>query len=65
MNDKPETAARPDAGSAAKPSEKSEDGSSPSTLTGSAAAEPSHAGPSLFDRVLGLCRPRNPTRLRV
>ncbi|TIR42185.1 MAG: magnesium/cobalt efflux protein, partial [Mesorhizobium sp.] len=38
MNDKPETAARPDAGSAAKPSEKSEEGSSPSIPTGSVAA---------------------------
>ncbi|TGV53138.1 magnesium/cobalt efflux protein, partial [Mesorhizobium sp. M2D.F.Ca.ET.160.01.1.1] len=59
MNDKPETAARPDAGSATKPSEKSEEGSSPSILTGSVAVEPSHAGPSLFDRVLGLFRHRN------
>ncbi|TIS01615.1 MAG: CBS domain-containing protein, partial [Mesorhizobium sp.] len=64
MNDKPETAARPDAGSAAKPSEKSEEGSSPSIPTGSVAAEPPHAGPSLFDRVLGLFRHRNGTNLR-
>jgi len=62
MNDKPETAARPDAGSAAKPSEKTEEGSSPSTTTGSIASEP--AGPSLFDRVLGLFRQRNGTSLR-
>ncbi|TIV33515.1 MAG: magnesium/cobalt efflux protein, partial [Mesorhizobium sp.] len=64
MNDTPETAARPDAGSAAKPSEKTEEGSSPSIPTGSAAAEPTHAGPSLFDRVLGLFRHRNGTSLR-
>ncbi|RVC59818.1 HlyC/CorC family transporter [Mesorhizobium sp. M4B.F.Ca.ET.088.02.2.1] len=64
MNDKPETAARPDAGSAAKPSEKTEEGSSPSTTTGSIASEPSPAGPSLFDRVLGLFRQRNGTSLR-
>ncbi|CDX22931.1 putative protein involved in divalent ion export [Mesorhizobium sp. ORS 3324] len=64
MNDKPEPAARPDAGGAVKPSEKSEEGSSPSIPTGSAAAEPSHAGPSLFDRVLGLFRHRNGTNLR-
>jgi CBS domain containing-hemolysin-like protein len=64
MNDKPETAARPDAGSAAKPSEKTEEGSSPSTTTGSVATEPTPAGPSLFDRVLGLFRQRNGTSLR-
>lgn len=64
MNDTPETAARPDAGSAAKPSEKTEEGSSPSIPAGSAAAEPTHAGPSLFDRVLGLFRHRNGTSLR-
>ncbi|TGQ44548.1 MULTISPECIES: hemolysin family protein [unclassified Mesorhizobium] len=64
MNDKPETAARPDAGSATKPSEKTEEGSSPSTTTGSIASEPSPAGPSLFDRVLGLFRQRNGTSLR-
>jgi CBS domain containing-hemolysin-like protein len=64
MNDKPETAARPDAGSATKPSEKTEEGSSPSTVTGSIASEPSPAGPSLFDRVLGLFRQRNGTSLR-
>ncbi|CDX36754.1 putative protein involved in divalent ion export [Mesorhizobium plurifarium] len=64
MNDTPETAARPDAGSAAKPSEKTEEGSSPSIPTGSAAAEATHAGPSLFDRVLGLFRHRNGTSLR-
>ncbi|MER9330467.1 hemolysin family protein [Mesorhizobium sp. M0488] len=64
MNDKPETAARPDAGSAAKASDTSEEGSSPSTVTGSVASEPSPAGPSLFDRVLGLFRQRNGTSLR-
>ncbi|TPK67722.1 HlyC/CorC family transporter [Mesorhizobium sp. B2-4-19] len=70
MNDKPETAARPDAGSAPKASDTSEEGSSPSTVTsgaasaGSAASEPSLAGPSLFDRVLGLFRQRNGTSLR-
>jgi len=64
MNDKPETAARPDAGSAAKPSEKTEEGSSPSTTTGSIASEPTPARPSLFDRVLGLFRQRNGTSLR-
>ena len=70
MNDKPETAARPDAGSAPKVSDTSEEGSSPSTVTtgvantGGAASEPSPAGPSLFDRVLGLFRQRNGTSLR-
>jgi CBS domain containing-hemolysin-like protein len=64
MNDKPETAARPDAGSATKPSEKTEEGSGPSTNSGSVASEPSPAGPSLFDRVLGLFRQRNGTSLR-
>lgn len=64
MNDKPETAARPDAGSAIKASDTSEEGSSPSTVTGSAAIESSPAGPSLFDRVLGLFRQRNGTSLR-
>ncbi|RWM89399.1 MAG: HlyC/CorC family transporter [Mesorhizobium sp.] len=64
MNDKPETAARPDAGSATKPSEQTEEDSSPSTTTGSFASEPSPAGPSLFDRVLGLFRQRNGTSLR-
>lgn len=70
MNDTPETAARPDAGSPAKSSEKTEEGSSPSIPTGSAAAEPQHAGPSpvagpsLVDRVLGLFRHRNGTSLR-
>ena len=69
MNDKPETAARPEAGSATKPSDTTEEGSSPSTITGSPApgsiaSEPSAAGPSLFDRVLGLFRQRNGTSLR-
>ncbi|QPC89134.1 hemolysin family protein [Mesorhizobium sp. INR15] len=70
MNDKPETAARPDAGSTTKASDTSEEGSSPSTVTpgvantGSAAIEPSPAGPSLFDRVVGLFRQRNGTSLR-
>ncbi|CAN7176903.1 hemolysin family protein [Mesorhizobium amorphae] len=64
MNDEPETAARSDAGSATKPSETTEEGSSPSTTTGSIASEPSPAGPSLFDRVLGLFRQRNGTSLR-
>ncbi|MGX9180402.1 hemolysin family protein [Mesorhizobium sp. BHbdii] len=64
MNDKPETAARPDAGSATKPSEQMEESSSPSTTTGSFASEPSPAGPSLFDRVLGLFRQRNGASLR-
>ncbi|PAP92580.1 hemolysin family protein [Mesorhizobium wenxiniae] len=64
MNDKPETAARPDAGSATKPSEQTEESSSPSTTTGSFASEPSPAGPSLFDRVLGLFRQRNGASLR-
>jgi CBS domain containing-hemolysin-like protein len=68
MNDKPETAARPEAGSATNPSQ-TEEGSSPSTITGSPASgsiasEPSPAGPSLFDRVLGLFRQRNGTTLR-
>ncbi|CAH2397875.1 hemolysin family protein [Mesorhizobium ventifaucium] len=64
MNDKPETAARPDAGSATTPSEQTEEDSSPSTTTGSFASESSPAGPSLFDRVLGLFRQRNGTSLR-
>ncbi|RWO91679.1 hemolysin family protein [Mesorhizobium sp.] len=64
MNDKPETAAHPDAGSATKPSEQTEEDSSPSTTTGSFASEPSPAGPSLFDRVLGLFRQRNGASLR-
>ncbi|TPI31078.1 HlyC/CorC family transporter [Mesorhizobium sp. B3-2-1] len=70
MNDKPETAARPDAGSAIKASDTSEEGSSPSTVTpgvantGSAAVEQLPAGPSLFNRVLGLFRQRNGTSLR-
>ena len=63
MNDKPATAAHPDAGSAIKASDTSEEGSSPSTVTGSA-TEPSPAGPSLFDRMLGLFRQRNGTSLR-
>ncbi|ESX96840.1 hemolysin family protein [Mesorhizobium sp. LNJC403B00] len=69
MNDKPETAARPEAGSATKPSDTAEEGSSPSPssgspASGSIASEPSPAGPSLFDRVLGLFRQRNGTSLR-
>ncbi|TIL49206.1 hemolysin family protein [Mesorhizobium sp.] len=64
MNDKPETAAHSDAGSATKPSEQTDEDSSPSTTTGSFASEPSPAGPSLFDRVLGLFRQRNGTSLR-
>ncbi|MGX5849434.1 hemolysin family protein [Mesorhizobium sp. PL10] len=69
MNDKPETAARPEAGSAPKPSDTKEEGSSPSTssgspASGSTASEPTPAGPSLFDRVLGLFRQRNGTSLR-
>ncbi len=61
MNDKPETAARQDAGSAL--SEKTEEAPSPSTISGSATSE-RPAGPSLFDRVLGLFRQRNGTSLR-
>ncbi|MGX9142181.1 hemolysin family protein [Mesorhizobium sp. 128a] len=69
MNDKPETAARPEAGSAPKPSDTTEEGSGPSTssgspASGSIASEPTPAGPSLFDRVLGLFRQRNGTSLR-
>lgn len=69
MNDKPETAARPEASSATKPSDTTEEGSSPSPssgspASGSIASEPSPAGPSLFDRVLGLFRQRNGTSLR-
>lgn len=61
MNDKPETAARQDAGSAL--SEKTEEAPSPSTISGSVTSE-RPAGPSLFDRVLGLFRQRNGTSLR-
>jgi CBS domain containing-hemolysin-like protein len=64
MNDKPETAARPDAGSATKASDTTEEGSSPSSSSGSVASDSSPAGPSLFDRVLGLFRQRNGTSLR-
>jgi CBS domain containing-hemolysin-like protein len=64
MNDKPETAAGPDVGSVTNASEASEEGSGPSTVTGSAASEASPAGPSLFERVLGLFRQRNGTSLR-
>ncbi|MBN9241295.1 MAG: HlyC/CorC family transporter [Mesorhizobium sp.] len=63
MNDKQE-AAHAEAGGAAKPSEKQEDPSSPSTVTGAAAVETAPAGPSLFDRMLGLFRHRNGTSLR-
>ncbi len=63
MNDK-QGAAHAEAGGAAKPSEKQEEPSSPSTVTGTAAIEPAPAGPSLFDRVLGLFRHRNGTSLR-
>jgi CBS domain containing-hemolysin-like protein len=64
MNDKPETAARPDAGSTTKASDTSEEGSSPSTISGSVASEHSPAGPSLFNRIVGLFRQRNGTSLR-
>ena len=68
MTEKPETAARPDAGSVPKSSEKPEDPSSPSTtaagIHGDNGHAGGHAGPSLIDRVLGLFRQRNGTSLR-
>lgn len=62
MNDKQE-AAHAEAGGAAKPSEKQEEPSSPSTASGTA-LEAASAGPSLFERVVGLFRHRNGTTLR-
>ena len=64
MTEKPETAARSDAGSAPKASGKPEEDPSSSTRSGAAPAEASPAGPSLFERVLGLFRHRNGTSLR-
>ena len=64
MNEKSETAAPTDAGSAVKASAKTEEAPSPSTSAGSVASEPSPAGPSLFERVIGLFRQRNGTSLR-
>jgi CBS domain containing-hemolysin-like protein len=64
MNEKTETAAHPDAGGTPKASEKPEDPSGPSTITGGAAAESAPAGPSLVERLLGLFRQRNGTSLR-
>jgi CBS domain containing-hemolysin-like protein len=64
MNDKAEIAARPEAGSVIKASEQSEDDPGPSTAPGHGAVEHPSAGPSLFQRVLGLFRQRNGTSLR-
>jgi CBS domain containing-hemolysin-like protein len=64
MNDKAEIAARPEAGSVIKASEQSEDDPGPSTAPGHGAVEHLSAGPSLFQRVLGLFRQRNGTSLR-
>jgi len=64
MNDKAEIAARPEAGSVIKASEQSEDDPGPSTAPGHSAVEHLSAGPSLFQRVLGLFRQRNGTSLR-
>ncbi len=64
MNEQSETAARSDAGSAPKASEKPEDPSSPSTIAGGMAADHASPGPSLIDRVLGLFRHRNGSSLR-
>jgi len=64
MNDKAEIAARPEAGSMIKASEQSEDDPGPSTASASSAGDHHSAGPSLFQRVLGLFRQRNGTSLR-
>jgi CBS domain containing-hemolysin-like protein len=64
MNDKAEIAARPEAGSMIKASEQSEDEPGPSTASAGSAVDHHSAGPSLFQRVLGLFRQRNGTSLR-
>jgi len=64
MNERQDTAARSDAGSAPQVSEKTEEAPSPSTTAGGVASENPPAGPSLFERVIGLFRHRNGTTLR-
>jgi CBS domain containing-hemolysin-like protein len=59
MNETPETAARPDAGSASKAADAGEDGSSPST-----AATQTAERPSLFEWLSAFFRHRNGTNLR-
>jgi CBS domain containing-hemolysin-like protein len=64
MNDTPETAERPDAGSAPNASEsRTEEGPSPSIASGGS-SETAPSGPSLFDRLFGLFRQRNGSSLR-
>lgn len=65
MTDKAEIAARPEAAAGLiKPSEQSEDEPGPSTAPASGASDHHPAGPSIFQRALGLFRPRNGTSLR-
>lgn len=64
MNDTPQTAAHPDDGSGGKPHENADEDSSPSTMSGSAAVDVTPAGPSVFERLIGLFRHRNGTTLR-
>lgn len=64
MNEKPDTAAASDAGSAPKAPESAEEGPSPSAASNGAATEPSHERPSLIGRLAGLFKPRNGSSLR-
>jgi CBS domain containing-hemolysin-like protein len=62
MNEKPGTAAHQDVGGTLKASDTTEEGQSPSTTAGG--GHDAAAGPSLFERMLGLFRQRNGTDLR-
>ncbi len=64
MNDTPQTAARPDAGSSGQIPETTDEDPSPSTRSGGISADAEPAGPSLLERLVGLFRHRNGTTLR-
>src|SRR5690606_1191244 len=64
MNDIPETAARPEAGSAKKASEQSDDGPSSSSGPTAQAEAQTADRPSFLERLAGLFRQRNGSTLR-
>ncbi|PWJ80972.1 CBS domain protein [Pseudaminobacter salicylatoxidans] len=64
MNERQETAARSDAGSAPQAPENAEEGPSPSSSPSSVSDEHSHERPSLLGRLSSLFKPRNGSSLR-
>ncbi len=64
MNEKPDTAAKSEVGSAPAAPESPEEDPSPNAALNSAASEPGSQRPSLLERLAGLFRPRNGSSLR-